>query len=92
MRVEVYVREKVLSMNVGVGSQRVRWLAEAATLRYQANSMFHTGEPKLVKLEDGSVLGMNERISDRLADNGRVWVLYEDLSAPQGSKDKPKRR
>ena len=50
MRVEVYVREKVLSMNVGVGSQRVRWLAEAATLRYQANSMFHTGEPKLVKL------------------------------------------
>jgi hypothetical protein len=41
--------------------------------------MLKTGEPKLVKLEDGTFLGMNERISDRLVDNSRVWVLFEDV-------------
>ena len=50
MRIEVYVREKVISMSVGTGSQKVRWLAEAATLRYQENYMLNTGEPKIVKL------------------------------------------
>lgn len=38
--------------------------------------MLMTGEPKIVKLEDGTFLNMNDRISDKLVDNARVWVLY----------------
>lgn len=50
MRIEVYIKESVISINVGVGAQKIRWLAEAASLRYDPNSMLLTGEPKLVKL------------------------------------------
>jgi hypothetical protein len=76
MRIEVYIKEKVISVSCGVGAQKIRWLVEAASLRYDPNAMLMTGEPKIVKLEDGTVLNMNDRISDKLVDNARVWVLY----------------
>lgn len=38
--------------------------------------MLSTGEPKMVKLEDGTLLNMNDRISEKLVDNARIWVLY----------------
>ena len=77
MRIEVYIKEKVISVSCGVGAQKIRWLVQAASLRYDQNSMLMTGEPKIVKLEDGTVINMNDRISDKLVDNARVWVLYE---------------
>jgi hypothetical protein len=51
-------------------------LAEAASLRYDSNAMLSTGEPKMAKLEDGTALNMNDRISDRLVDNGRIWLVF----------------
>lgn len=80
MRIEVFIRDKVVSVSCGVGAQKIRWLAEAASLRFDSNGMLSTGEPKLAKLEDGTVLNMNDRICDRLVDNSRVWLLYEDFS------------
>jgi hypothetical protein len=71
------MKDKVLSINCAVGAQKIRWLVEAASLRYDPNAMLSTGEPKMVKLEDGTLLNMNDRISDKLVDNSRVWVLYE---------------
>ena len=35
-----------------------------------------TGEPKLLKLDDGTILNMNDRIGDKLYDNARVWVIF----------------
>jgi len=43
MRIEVYIKEKVVSINCGVGAQKIRWLVEAASLRYDSNSMLSTG-------------------------------------------------
>ena len=77
MRIEVYIKEKVISVSCGVGAQKIRWLVQAASLRYDPNSMLMTGEPKIVKLEDGTLININDRISDKLVDNARVWVLYE---------------
>jgi hypothetical protein len=88
MRIEVYIRERVISVSCGIGAQKIRWLVEAASLRYDPNSMLQTGEPRMVKLEDESVLNFNDRISDKLVDNARVWVLYEDLSSsPEKKKE-----
>ncbi len=50
MRIEVYIREKVISVSCGIGAQKIRWLVEAASIRYDPNAMLATGEPKLVKL------------------------------------------
>ena len=76
MRIEVYIRDKVISISCGVGAQKIKWLADAASLRYDNNSMLSTGEPKSVKIEDGSLLNMNDRICDRLVDNSRIWLIY----------------
>lgn len=92
MRIEVYIRDKVVSISCGVGAQKIRWLAEAATLRYDSNGMLSTGEPKTVKLEDGNVLNMNDRICDRLVDNSRVWVLYDDFSSAGEKKKETKKK
>ena len=80
MRIEVYIKDKVVSLSCGVGAQKIRWLAEAATLRYDNNGMLSTGEPKSVKLEDGSNVNLNDRICDRLVDNARVWVIYDEFA------------
>jgi hypothetical protein len=92
MRIEVYIREKVVSVSCGIGAQKIRWLVEAASIRYDPNAMLATGEPKLVKLEDGTLLNMGDRISDKLVDNARVWVLYEELAlSPEKKKDGKKK-
>ena len=33
---------------------------------------------------------MSDRISDRITDNTRVWILYEDVSQPADKKEKGK--
>ena len=43
MRIEVYIKDKVVSISCGVGAQKIRWLAEAASLRYDNNGMLSTG-------------------------------------------------
>ena len=55
------MKDKVLSINCAVGAQKIRWLVEAASLRYDPNAMLSTGEPKMVKLEDGTLLIKYER-------------------------------
>lgn len=50
MRIEVYIKDKVVSISCGVGAQKIRWLVEAASLRNDSNSMLTTGEPKIAKL------------------------------------------
>ena len=91
MRIEVYIKDKVVSISCGVGAQKIRWLAEAASLRYDNNGMLSTGEPKSIKLEDGSVVNMNDRICDRLVDNARVWLIYDEFSATDKKKEVKKK-
>ena len=92
MRIEVYIKDKVFSMWCGVGAQKIRWLAQAASLRNDNNGMLETGEPKLAKLEDGTVINMNDRICDRLVDNGRIWILYEDFTQSPEKKKETKKK
>lgn len=43
MKIEVYVKETVYSINCGTGTQKIRWLIDVATIKYDTNSMFKTG-------------------------------------------------
>lgn len=71
----------MFSINCGNGAQKLRWLADAAALKYDPNAMFSLGEPKGLKLEDGTVLNLGERITERLYDSARVWVMLEEFGA-----------
>ena len=91
MKIEVYVKDSVYTINCGNGSQKLRWLAEMGGLKYDNNAMQMTGEPKILKLEDGTILNMNDRISEKLYDNARVWVLFEDYSIQNEKKQDSKK-
>lgn len=43
MKIEVYVKDSVYTINCGNGSQRLRWLAEMGALKYDKNAMKSTG-------------------------------------------------
>ena len=90
MKIEVYVKDSVFTINCGTGAQKLRWLAEVGALKYDPNGMLKVGEPKFLKFQDGSMLNLNDRITDRLYDNARVWVGFEDYSPQQKKKDSKK--
>lgn len=50
MKIEVYIKDSVYTINCGNGSQKMRWLAEAAALKYDPNAMLRIGEPRCLKL------------------------------------------
>ncbi len=81
MKIEVYVKNQVYTINCATGSQKIRWLIEVASMKYDNNIMFTTGLPKGAKMEDGSQLNLNDRINERLQDNARIWAVFEDFSA-----------
>ena len=87
MKIEVYVKDSVFTINCGNGAQKLRWLTETAALKYDPNAMMKIGEPKCLKLEDGTLLNLNDRISDRLYDNVRVWIVFEDYGAQDKKKE-----
>jgi hypothetical protein len=58
-----------------------------AALKYDPNAMLNVGEPKCLKLEDGTMLNINDRISDRLYDNVRVFVMFEEISPVEKKKE-----
>lgn len=76
MKIEVYVKNQVFTINCATGSQKICWLVEAAAMKFDKNIMFTTGLPKGAKLEDGSQLNLNDRINERLQDNARIWVAF----------------
>ncbi len=50
MKIEVHIKDSVYTLSCGNGSQKLRWLAEAAALKYDPNSMLKVGEPRSIKL------------------------------------------
>ena len=76
MKIQVYIKNQVYTINCATGSQKIRWLLEVAALKFDKNAMFTTGMPKFAKMEDGTQLNMNDKINERLQDNSRIWVSF----------------
>ncbi|ELR11323.1 uncharacterized protein ACA1_190090 [Acanthamoeba castellanii str. Neff] len=78
MKVIVHVREKVVQVQCGPGTQRLKWLGHVGIARYDNNNGMELGTPKAIKGEDGSVLDMNGIVRDVLKEDAHVWVLIRD--------------
>jgi hypothetical protein len=79
MHIIVHVRNKPIAVSVGEpGLQPVRWLANVGTARYDAAQGRCLGFPVGVRLEDGSLLGLNQSLAEAgLRDMQHVWVVYK---------------
>jgi hypothetical protein len=75
MRVRVMVRDKLLDVQLGDGTQSLLWLANAALCRYDSSLGLELGPPLGLRLEDGTQLPLHCAVADYLADGAHVFVV-----------------
>jgi hypothetical protein len=78
MHVMVHVRTKTIAISCGDGNQPVRWLANAGVTRYDDAQGRSLGTPVAVRLEDGTLLGLGQSISEAgIQDLQHVHVVFK---------------
>ena len=86
IRIHVHVREKVMTINAGAGTQCVYWLGATAVHRYLSQphayttNFSHEMTAKAVLAEDGAQLVSTARVADELEDGDHVWIHVGDGS------------
>lgn len=86
----VHVKEKVVAISCGDGSQPVRWLANVGLARYDEAGGRQLGMPTGVKTEEGSLLGLGQKLVDAgLKDQQHVWVVLKGLRTEGVQKPAP---
>ena len=80
MRVVIHVRDKVIPVECGEGTQKISWLANVGLARFDSNFGRSLGAPRGVQKEGGVNCDMNARIVDTLERDQHVFVLLSDLA------------
>ena len=80
MRVYLHVRDKVISVECGEGTQKIAWLANVGLARYDSSFGRSLGAPKGVQKEGGVLCDPISRIVDTLEKNQHVFVLLSDFA------------
>ena len=82
--IHVHLREKILSVNVGEGSQCIYWLGITAVQRYLRQPDSYSSPfsqeltPKHIISEEGERLDNNARVRDELKPDDHTWVDVGD--------------
>ena len=75
MFITVALRDQTLSISCGPATQPLRWLADVACLRYDAQQGQFLGPPTGLRTPKGVPLDLNLRIIDALKDGDEVVVV-----------------
>ncbi|KAH7819048.1 uncharacterized protein MONOS_4373 [Monocercomonoides exilis] len=75
MKIFVHVRDKVILVQCGPGTQSIRWLGVA---RFDSSSGIDLGVPRGLKRDSGEVLDLNGIIKDILQEDEHVWVILSE--------------
>ena len=100
MRIHVHVRETVVTVPAGAGTQCIYWLGATALHRYltqpqaYTTNFSHEMTAKAVIAEDGAQLHRTARVCDELEDGAHVWIDVGDggLMSHVQSRPFPDRR
>ena len=76
--INVLVKEKTFKIFCGEGNQKVRWITDAAILKYELIYNKKCGLAYGVKLENGHTCDLDKLIKDALRPNENVWVLLKE--------------
>ena len=92
MKLEVHIKDKIFPLSCGEGGQKIKWIADAAVVRYEHFYAPLSVNPLAVSTENGSQLDLEHTIRDTLNSGDNVWIMFkEDLEAI-GIVVKPKKR
>ena len=90
MHLMVHVKQKVVAVACGDGSQPVRWLANVGMARYDEAQGRSLGQPIGVRLEDGATLSLTQTLVDAgLQDQQHVWIVFKGFRSGGGAGTKP---
>ncbi|EPY35582.1 hypothetical protein STCU_01092 [Strigomonas culicis] len=78
MYVFVHVREKVIKLSCGDGTQSISWLGNAAMVFYDSTLGKKYGSPVAVRKEGGVACDPNGRVCDTLDDNQHVFAELDE--------------
>lgn len=78
MKICVYIKDKKYTVEVGDGSQTLRWLADVANFRYRRDAPQSLAQPAIIRLEGGGYLELEGRVKDNLKQGQNVWIILED--------------
>lgn len=73
----MHVREKVIELQCGAGTQEVVWLGNAAMVHYDRSFGKRYGAPIAIRKEGGVACDPSARICDTLDDNQHVFAELE---------------
>lgn len=79
MRVHLHVRDKIITVEVGAGTQKVKWLANVGVARYD-NSFGRTlGAPRGVQREGGHMCDPTATVNSVLENDQHCFVVLNDF-------------
>mmetsp|Transcript_28972 Transcript_28972/g.79119 ORF Transcript_28972/g.79119 Transcript_28972/m.79119 type:complete len:90 (-) Transcript_28972:946-1215(-) len=76
-RLFVHIKQRVIRVSIGPGTQPVLWLANVAIARYDDTQGRSLGAPSGLNLEDGTQLSVKTSLKEAgLKDGQHVWVTF----------------
>ena len=77
MKINVHVREKVICVECGEGTQKVSWLGSVGVARYDSNFGVSLGKPLGIRQEGGTIHSPSALICSELKDDQHVFVVLK---------------
>lgn len=77
----MHVRDKIISVECGTGTQSIRWLANVGVARYDDSFGKSLGPPVGVQREGGTMCANDDRVVDVLGPDQHCFVLLSDFAA-----------
>lgn len=81
MHVFLHVRDKIVHVECGDGTQQVRWLGNVGVARYDNQFGRSLGAARGVQKEGGVLCEPTDRICDVLENAQHCFILLSDFSA-----------
>lgn len=78
MEVNALVKEKTFKIYCGEGNQKVRWLTDAAIIKYENLYKKKCGLAYGVKLESGHTCDLNSIVKESFRPNENIWILLRE--------------
>ena len=77
IRVHVHVREKVVPVDCGSGTQKISWLGNVGVARYDHSLGVALGRPLGIRQEGGCMYAPRALVRNELKDDQHVFVVLK---------------
>jgi hypothetical protein len=79
MRVHLHVRDKIITVEVGAGTQKIKWLANVGVARYDSSFGRSLGAPRGVQKEGGHMCDPTASVNSVLENEQHCFVVLNDF-------------